>query len=68
MAVREGLVGTAVKTARIDYFQRCLMKHLEGLVVNSGLTVRDNDRSVVQFQYGEGGLGVEKCTTLNEAY
>ncbi|CAF1124966.1 unnamed protein product [Adineta ricciae] len=68
MAGREGLIDTAVKTARIGYLQRCLMKHLEGLVVNYDLTVRDSDGSVVQFQYGEDGLAVDKCTYLKEAY
>ena len=57
-----------MKTARIGYLQRCLMKHLEGLVVNYDLTVRDSDGSVIQFQYGEDGLAVEKCTYLKEAY
>ncbi|CAF1185064.1 unnamed protein product [Adineta steineri] len=68
MAGREGLIDTAVKTARIGYLQRCLMKHLEGLVVNYDLTVRDSDGSVIQFQYGEDGLAVDKCTYLKEAY
>ncbi|CAF2377810.1 unnamed protein product [Rotaria sp. Silwood2] len=58
----------SVKTARIGYLQRCLMKHLEGLVVNYDLAVRDSDGSVVQFQYSEDGLAVEKCTYLKEAY
>jgi DNA-directed RNA polymerase I subunit RPA1 len=62
------LIDTAVKTARIGYLQRCLMKHLEGLVVNYDLTVRDSDGSVIQFQYGEDGLAVDKCTYLKEAY
>lgn len=44
------------------------MKHLEGLIVNYDLTVRDSDGSVIQFQYGEDGLAVEKCTYLKEAY
>jgi DNA-directed RNA polymerase I subunit RPA1 len=44
------------------------MKHLEGLVVNYDLTVRDSDGSVIQFQYGEDGLAVDKCTYLKEAY
>ncbi|CAF0946490.1 unnamed protein product [Didymodactylos carnosus] len=68
MAGREGLIDTAVKTARIGYLQRCLMKHLEGLVVNYDLTVRDSDGSVIQFQYGEDGLAVDKCTYLKEQY
>lgn len=33
MAGREGLIDTAVKTSRSGYLQRCLIKHLEGLVV-----------------------------------
>ena len=33
MAGREGLVDTAVKTSRSGYLQRCLIKHLEPLVV-----------------------------------
>ncbi|CAF4077809.1 unnamed protein product, partial [Rotaria sordida] len=48
-----GLIDTAVKTARIDYLERCLMKHFEGLVVNYDLTVRDSDGNVIQFQYEE---------------
>ncbi|CAF1074058.1 unnamed protein product [Rotaria sp. Silwood1] len=68
MAGREDLIDTAVKTARIGYLQRCLMKHLEGLVVNYDLTVRDSDESVIQFQYCEDGLAIEKCTYLKEAY
>ncbi|CAF2409095.1 unnamed protein product [Rotaria sp. Silwood2] len=68
MPGREGLIDTAIKTARIDYLQRCLMKHLEGLVVNYDLTVRYSDGSVIQFQYGQDGLAVEKCTYLKEEY
>ncbi|CAF4348737.1 unnamed protein product, partial [Rotaria sordida] len=62
------LIDTAVKTACIGYLERCLMKHFEGLVVNYDLTVRDSDGSVIQIQYGEDGLAVEKCTYLKEEY
>ncbi len=48
MAGREGLVDTAVKTSRSGYLQRCLIKHLEGIVVNYDLTVRDSDNSIIQ--------------------
>ncbi|CAF4394708.1 unnamed protein product [Rotaria sp. Silwood2] len=68
IAGREGLIDAAVKTARIGYLQRCLMKHLEDLVINCDLTVRDSDGSVIQFQYGEDGLAVEKRTYLKEAH
>ncbi len=42
MAGREGLVDTAVKTARSGYLQRCLIKHLECLSVSYDGSVRDN--------------------------
>uniref|UniRef100_U3DUQ3 DNA-directed RNA polymerase subunit n=1 Tax=Callithrix jacchus TaxID=9483 RepID=U3DUQ3_CALJA len=64
MAGREGLVDTAVKTSRSGYLQRCIIKHLEGLVVQYDLTVRDSDGSVVQFLYGEDGLDVPKTQFL----
>ncbi|XP_064200211.1 DNA-directed RNA polymerase I subunit RPA1 [Anguilla rostrata] len=64
MAGREGLVDTAVKTSRSGYLQRCIVKHLEGLVVQYDLTVRDSDGSVVQFLYGEDGLDIPKTQFL----
>uniref|UniRef100_A0AAY5EQQ4 DNA-directed RNA polymerase subunit n=1 Tax=Electrophorus electricus TaxID=8005 RepID=A0AAY5EQQ4_ELEEL len=64
MAGREGLVDTAVKTSRSGYLQRCVIKHLEGLVVHYDLTVRDSDGSVVQFLYGEDGLDIPKTQFL----
>uniref|UniRef100_A0A3Q1IV52 DNA-directed RNA polymerase subunit n=1 Tax=Anabas testudineus TaxID=64144 RepID=A0A3Q1IV52_ANATE len=64
MAGREGLVDTAVKTSRSGYLQRCVIKHLEGLVVQYDLTVRDSDGSVIQFLYGEDGLDIPKTQFL----
>ena len=48
MVPSQGLVDTAVKTSRSGYLQRCIIKHLEGLVVNYDQTVRDSDGSIVQ--------------------
>lgn len=48
--------------ARSPY--RCIIKHLEGLVVQYDLTVRDSDGSVVQFLYGEDGLDIPKTQFL----
>lgn len=62
MAGREGLVDTAVKTSRSGYLQRCLVKNLEGLRVAYDSTVRDTDKSIVQFHYGEDGLDVTKVS------
>ncbi|KAM9741040.1 DNA-directed RNA polymerase I subunit RPA1 isoform 1-T1 [Menidia menidia] len=66
MAGREGLVDTAVKTSRSGYLQRCIIKHLEGLVVQYDMTVRDSDGSVVQFLYGEDGLDIPKTPFLQQ--
>ncbi len=41
-----------------------MIKHLEGLVVQYDLTVRDSDGSVVQFLYGEDGLDIPKTPFL----
>jgi len=65
MAGREGLIDTAVKTSRSGYLQRCLIKHLESLVVAYDYTVRDSDGSVVQFQYGEDSVDVCKSAYLD---
>ncbi|MEQ2198243.1 hypothetical protein XENOCAPTIV_009992, partial [Xenoophorus captivus] len=43
---------------------RCIIKHLEGLVVQYDLTVRDSDGSVIQFLYGEDGLDIPKTQFL----
>lgn len=66
MAGREGLIDTAVKTSRSGYLQRCLIKHLEGLSVHYDMTVRDSDKSVIQFMYGEDGMDISKCQFLKK--
>nr|AOE43238.1 RNA polymerase I [Cavenderia deminutiva] len=60
MAGREGLIDTAVKTARSGYLQRCIIKHLEGLTVQYDNTVRDAAGACVQFLYGEDALEITK--------
>eukprot|EP00301_Raphidiophrys_heterophryoidea_P004750 c12041_g1_i1.p1 GENE.c12041_g1_i1~~c12041_g1_i1.p1 ORF type:complete len:1414 (+),score=363.96 c12041_g1_i1:42-4244(+) len=53
MGGREGLVDTAVKTAETGYMQRRLMKTLEDLSVQYDMTVRNSEKVVVQFSYGD---------------
>ena len=66
MAGREGLVDTAVKTARSGYLQRCLVKNLESLKVNYDFTVRDCDGSIVQFQYGDDCIDVTRSGYISQ--
>jgi len=56
MAGREGLIDTAVKTAKSGYLQRKLIKATEDLKANHDYTVRNSNGNVVQFVYGEDGF------------
>jgi DNA-directed RNA polymerase subunit A' len=56
MGGREGLVDTAVRTARSGYMQRRLINALEDLRVEYDRTVRNTVGQVVQFEYGEDGV------------
>ncbi|KAL7068203.1 putative DNA-directed RNA polymerase I largest subunit [Cryptosporidium serpentis] len=64
MSGREGLVDTAVKTARSGYLQRCILKGLESMIVQYDGTVRSDDGSMIQFIYGEDGIDVSKCSYI----
>jgi len=65
MAGREGLVDTAVKTARSGYLQRCLVKSLEELHVAYDGTVRDCEGAIYQFLYGEDGIDTVQTSFLS---
>lgn len=54
----------SVRESEVMLCFRCVIKHLEGLVVQYDLTVRDSDGSVVQFLYGEDGLDIPKTQFL----
>lgn len=56
MGGREGLVDTAVKTAETGYMARRLMKALEDLSLQYDSSVRNSERTVVQFIYGDDSL------------
>ncbi|KAL0488349.1 DNA-directed RNA polymerase I subunit RPA1 [Acrasis kona] len=66
MAGRDGLIDTAVKTARSGYLQRCLVKHLEPLTVAYDGSVRLNGSNVVQFKYGGDCIDPIKSGFLRE--
>lgn len=68
MAGREGLIDTAVKTARSGYLQRKLIKATEDLKVLHDYTVRNSNGDVVQFLYGDDGFNsihLERMTFKN---
>lgn len=66
MSGREGLLDTSLKTANSGYLQRCLVKHLEGIRAHYDGTVRDSDKRVLQFIYGDDGIDPAKSRWLNE--
>ena len=51
-----GLFDTAVKTAETGYMARRLMKALEDLSMQYDHTVRNSEKVVIQFSYGDDGL------------
>jgi len=56
MGGREGLVDTAVRTSTSGYMQRRLVNALQDLVVENDGTVRNSDKNIVQFRYGDDGI------------
>lgn len=66
MAGRDGLIDTAIKTARSGYLQRCLIKHLENISIQYDKTVRDNFGSVIQFHYGGDSIDTQKHAMMKD--
>ncbi len=52
----EGLIDTAVKTADTGYMQRRLVKVMEDLVVEYDLSVRNSEKKIISFCYGDDGF------------
>ncbi len=56
MGGREGLVDTAVRTSTSGYMQRRLVNALQDMVVENDGTVRNSDKNIVQFSFGDDGI------------
>ncbi|TFF95790.1 MAG: DNA-directed RNA polymerase subunit A', partial [Promethearchaeota archaeon] len=56
MGGREGLVDTAVRTSQSGYMQRRLVNALQDMVVENDGTVRNSDKNVIQFSYGDDDI------------
>ncbi|SBT74611.1 RNA polymerase I, putative [Plasmodium ovale] len=67
MSGREGLIDTAVKTAKSGYIQRCLIKCMESVILHYDGTVRNEDNTIIQFLYGEDGIDPSKTAYLNSS-
>ncbi len=64
MAGREGLIDTAIKTAKTGYIQRQLIKGLEDLSIKYDMTNRNSKNVIIQYVYGENGIEQSKQTKL----
>ena len=65
MVGREGIVGTAVKTALVGYLQRKLVNGMNGMMVSGDGAVRLADGSIMAVSYGRdnfNGMRVEWTT------
>ncbi|CAM6103694.1 unnamed protein product [Calypogeia fissa] len=56
MGGQEGLIDTVVKTSKIGYIQRRLVKAMEDATCKYDGTVRNSLGDVIQFLYGEDGM------------
>lgn len=64
MGGREGIIDTAVKTARTGYMQRRIVKKIEDYKVSYDGTVRSNDGTILQFLYGYDGYNGAKIFNI----
>ena len=53
MGGREGLVDTAVRTSTSGYMQRRLVNALQDMVIENDGTVRNSDKNIIQFSFGD---------------
>jgi DNA-directed RNA polymerase subunit A' len=56
MGGREGLVDTAVRTSTSGYMQRRLVNALQDMVIENDGTVRNSDKNIIQFSYGDDSI------------
>jgi DNA-directed RNA polymerase subunit A' len=56
MGGREGLVDTAVRTSTSGYMQRRLVNALQDMVVENDGTVRNSDKNIIQFRFGDDSV------------
>nr|MBA4405194.1 DNA-directed RNA polymerase subunit A' [Nanoarchaeum sp.] len=60
MTGRDALMDTALRTPKSGYLYRRLSNALQDLRIEYDSTVRDAEKSIIQFKYGEDGVDVSK--------
>ena len=69
MTGRDSLMDTALRTPKSGYLYRRVANALQDLKVEYDYTVRDANKTIIQFQYGEDSLDISKSEggTINVA-
>jgi DNA-directed RNA polymerase beta' subunit len=65
MSGREGVIDTAMSTAKSGYIQRKMVKILEDIQTQYDGTVRDSTGKLYQFSYGDNGLDPTKTIRVD---
>ncbi|MBI2663465.1 DNA-directed RNA polymerase subunit A' [Candidatus Woesearchaeota archaeon] len=60
MTGRDSLMDTALRTPKSGYLYRRLANALQDLKIEYDYTVRDANKMIIQFKYGEDGIDVAK--------
>ena len=60
MTGRDSLMDTALRTPKSGYLYRRLANALQDLKIEYDNTVRDANKTIMQFTYGEDGIDVSK--------
>ncbi|MFH0752081.1 MAG: DNA-directed RNA polymerase subunit A' [archaeon] len=60
MTGRDSLMDTALRTPKSGYLYRRLANALQDLKVEYDYTVRDANKTIIQFKYGDDGIDVSK--------
>ncbi len=59
---REGLIDTAVRTSQSGYTQRKLINSLQDIRLEYDFTVRNSQKGIVQYRFGEDGIDPMKTS------
>ncbi|MCX6711662.1 MAG: DNA-directed RNA polymerase subunit A' [Candidatus Woesearchaeota archaeon] len=62
MTGRDSLMDTALRTPKSGYLYRRLANALQDLKVEYDNTIRDANKNIIQFKYGEDGIDVSKSS------
>jgi DNA-directed RNA polymerase subunit A' len=65
MTGRDSLMDTALRTPKSGYLYRRLANALQDLKIEYDHTVRDANKTIIQFKYGEDGIDVSTKINRN---